>query len=66
MTALNNNLTPQTCIGTVAPKDYSPGTAQIEVTMTAYLEDTDWSLLATKLTQTPFAIGYLTKNAGGF
>jgi hypothetical protein len=36
---LNNNLNPQTCIGRTAPQDYSEGTAQIEVSISAYLAD---------------------------
>lgn len=64
--AINNNYTPQTCIGDIAPKDYSPGTAQIEVTLSAYLDDENWPLLAKKLTQEPFALGFMVKNAGGF
>lgn len=65
-TALNNNLTPQTCIGQAAPTDYSEGTAGIDVSLTAYLEDEDWNLLSKKITQDAFAVGFLVKNAGGF
>lgn len=64
--SLNNNLTPQTCIGETAPVDYSEGTAQIEISINAYLADDNWALLAKKLTQEPFSIGFLVKNAGGF
>lgn len=65
-TVLNNNLTPQTCIGEAAPNDYSEGVAQIAVSLNAYLEDSDWNLIAKKIDQTPFAIGYIVKNSGGF
>lgn len=64
-TTLNNNLTPQTCIGKAAPQDYSPGTAQIETNITAYLEDSDWALLAKKLTQESFGVGYIVENEDG-
>lgn len=65
-TVLNNNLTPQNCIGEIAPNDYSEGVAGVTVSLTAYLEDSDWNLLAAKQTQAPFSVGYLIKNASGF
>lgn len=64
--SLNNNLTAQTCIGQAAPDDYTPGTAQIEVSLTAYLADENWALLAKKLTQEEFSIGFIVKNGGGY
>lgn len=63
---LNNNLTPQNVIGDIAPKDYSAGTAQISVDLTAYLSNSSWDVLGKKLTQTPFALGFQVKNGGGF
>ncbi len=63
--ALNNNYLAQTCIGEAAPKDYSPGTAQIEINMSTYLSNANWGLLSKKLTQEPFALGFLLKNIGG-
>jgi len=63
---LQNNLTPQTCIGSAAPTDYSAGTAAITISMGAYLSDSAWSILGNKLTQTPFSIGFSVKNAGGW
>lgn len=62
---LNNNLTVQNCIGRIAPKDFSPGTAAISVSLSSYLADENWSLLSAKLTQDPFAMGFLVKNSGG-
>lgn len=62
---INNNLTTQTCIGRVAPKNFSPGTAAVSVSLSSYLADENWELLAAKLAQTPFAIGFMTKNSGG-
>lgn len=64
--SLNNNLQAQTCIGEAAPKDYSPGEASIEVSLSAYLADANWNFLAKKLSQEPFALGFMIKNAGGF
>jgi hypothetical protein len=63
---LNNNLTPQTCIGSIAPKDYSAGTANISVSLSTYLSDENWALLAKKLNQIPFGLGFAVKNAEGF
>lgn len=62
---LNNNLTVQNCIGRVAPENYSQGTAGIKVTLSSYLKDGNWGLLAKKLTQESFAIGFLLDNTGG-
>lgn len=64
--SLNNNMQAQTCIGEAAPKDYSPGEASIEVSLSAYLADANWNFLAKKLSQEPFALGFMVKNAGGF
>ena len=63
---LNNNLSAQNVIGDVAPRDYSPGTAAIEVSVTSYLKDTAWGMLARKLSQASFALGFMVKNQGGW
>lgn len=63
--SLNNNLTVQNCIGRAAPEDYSQGTAQIQVSLSSYLKDGNWGLLAKKLSQESFAIGFLLDNTGG-
>lgn len=63
---LNNNLTTQTCIGKAAPEDYSPGTAQIGVEMSSYLKDANWDLLAKKLSQESFGVGFLVQNTDGW
>lgn len=63
---LDNNFTPVTCIGKAAPEDYTPGTAKIDVDLSAYLEDSSWNVLPTKLTQDPFALGFIVKNSGGW
>lgn len=63
---LNNNLTTQTCIGKAAPEDYSPGTAQIQVSLSSYLKDGNWGMLAKKLSQEPFGVGFVVKNVDGW
>ena len=63
---LQNNLTTQNCIGRVAPEGYSPGTASIAVELSSYLKDSNWDLLARKLSQESFGIGFLVKNTDGW
>ena len=63
---MNNNLSPQDVIGNTAPKDYSSGEASIDITLEAYLTDAVWAVLGKKLTQEPFAIGFVVKNSGGY
>lgn len=63
---LDNNFTPVTCIGKAAPEDYTPGTAKVDLDLSAYLEDDSWNLMPYKLTQDPFALGFLVKNNGGW
>jgi hypothetical protein len=64
--SLQNNLTPQTCIGNAAPEDYTPGTAAVSVSISSYLKDGNWDLLAKKLSQDSFAVGFMVKNTGGW
>lgn len=64
--ALANNLQAQTCIGRAAPENYSPGTAQIKVDLSSYLKDANWQLLALKLSQAPFALGFMVNNTDGW
>jgi hypothetical protein len=64
--SLNNNLTSQTVIGNSAPIDYSSGTARIEVSLSAYLNDDAWAVLPKKLSQESFALGFMVKNTGGW
>lgn len=63
--SLNNNLSAQNVIGDIAPRDYSAGTASIEVNVNAYLKDAAWAMLAKKLTQESFALGFMVQNQGG-
>lgn len=61
--SLNNNLTTQNCIGRIAPENYSAGTAQVGIDISAYLKDANWDLLTRKLTQASFALGFMVQNA---
>ncbi len=62
----SNNLQAKNCVGIVAPKDYSEGTAQIGVTLNAYLSDDSWPQMEKKLSQVPFSLGFIVKNTDGF
>lgn len=64
--SLNNNLDPQNVIGRVAAKDMTPGTASIEISLETFLSDSAWGMLAKKLTQDPFSVGFALKNSGGY
>ena len=64
--SLNNNLSPQTVIGETAPIDYSSGTAQIEVSLSAYLNDVGWAVLEKRNTQESFELGFMVENASGY
>lgn len=63
---LNNNLNAQNVIGDIAPRDYSAGTAQITLDLSAYLTNGAWSILGKKLTQEPFALAFQVKNLDGW
>ncbi len=63
--SLANNLAPQNCIGKSAPENYTPGTAQITISLSSYLKDSNWGMLAKKLSQASIAIGFQVKNPGG-
>jgi len=64
--SLANNYLAQTCIGEAAPKDYSAGQADVEVNLSTYLSNTNWSIISKKLTQEPFALGFMVKNLDGW
>lgn len=64
--SLSNNLSVQNCIGRSAPENYNPGTAQISVDLSAYLKDSNWDMLARKLSQETFALGFIVKNTDGW
>lgn len=63
---LANNLQAQTCIGKAAPENYDPGTADLKVELSSYLKDSNWDLLAKKLSQESFALGFMVKNVDGW
>ena len=63
---LNDNVTARNCIGRLAPEGYSAGTAQIEVSIEAYLSDDNWNILDKKIDQSSFSLGLLLKNSDGF
>lgn len=62
---LNNNAQPNTCIGTLAPTGYTLGTAQITVSMSAYLADSNWSYIDNKIDSTPISLLASIENADG-
>lgn len=63
---LNNNLTPQTCLGKIAPTKYSQGTAAINVTANIYLGDPSYdAFMPAKLTQQPVSMLFAAENADG-
>jgi len=64
--SLNNNLTPQNCIGKIAATNFNPGTANISVELSAYLSDSNWAILAKKLTQESFSLAFQVKNSDGW
>lgn len=65
--SLSNGLTPQTCMGSLAPRQYALGTAGITISGSAYLSDENWRLMTNKITQNPISIAYTVENDdGGF
>ena len=62
---LDNGLSAQNVIGDIAPRDYSAGTARIEIGLSAYLNDPSWPILAKKLSQESFAVGGAIYNFQG-
>lgn len=64
----SNNLDPTNCIGKTAPTGYTLGTAQIGISLSAYLSNTSYdALMANKLSLTPLEIMFSATNAdGGF
>lgn len=63
---LNNNFSAQNCIGKVEAADHSAGTAQISVDLSAYLANDNWPMLEKKLSQEPFALGFILRNLDGW
>ncbi len=63
---LANNLTAQTCIGRAAPENYNAGTAALTFDLSSYLKDANWDMLARKLSQDAFALGFMVRNTDGW
>lgn len=63
---LNNNLTPQNCIGHIAATKYSPGTAAIAVNVNIYLSDPSYDkFMPAKLSQAPVSLLFAAQNDDG-
>lgn len=63
---LDNGLTPQNCIGKIAPTGYSLGTAAISISAAIYLSDTSYdAFMPAKLTQEPVSMVYVAENLQG-
>lgn len=62
---LQNGLTPQVCMGRLAPRSYTLGTANVNVSGSAYISDENWHLLEKKITQQPVSIVYGAENQDG-
>ena len=62
---LQNNLTPQTCLGLVSAKDFTPGAATINVNASLYLGDASFQYVSKKITNTPISIFGAATNADG-
>jgi len=64
--SLDNGLSPQNCIGKIAPRAYSPGTASISINASIYLGDTSYDeFMPGKLTQEPIALTFVMRNRDG-
>jgi Phage tail tube protein len=62
----SNGLTPQNCIGHIAPTKYNLGKATIGITASIYLADESYDVfMPGKITQTPISIMMATENDGG-
>jgi len=64
--SLDNNSNPQNCIGKAAPRDHTFNTANVSMSLSAYLGDDNWEIIEKKLTQESFSIGFQVKNGDGF
>jgi len=63
---LTNNLSPQTCIGKLAPNRYTLGQADVSFEATIYNATSSYErFMPAKLTQQPVGFGLLTGNADG-
>jgi len=65
---LDNGLSPQNCIGKIAPTGYTLGTAAISISASVYLSDTSYdAFMPDKLTQNPVSMTFtMTNKDGGY
>lgn len=64
--SLDNGLTPQNCIGSIAPKKYELGTAAISIDASIYLGDQSYDkFMPNKLTQEPISMTFIMSNFEG-
>jgi hypothetical protein len=65
---LDNGLTPQTCIGKIAPTRYNLGTANISINTSIYLGDQSYDkFMPAKLSMEPISLTFAALNdAGGY
>ena len=63
---LNNNLSPQNCIGLLAPQDQVLGSAAVTFESTMHLGTTSFDLfMPNKLTQKPISLSFYTRDFAG-
>jgi hypothetical protein len=62
---LANGLTPSVCIGSVTPHGYSLGSANVTVSASSYLVNSNFYMVEEKLKQTPVSIAFAAMNADG-
>lgn len=63
--SLANNSQPQNCVGKIGPQQYTLGTAQVNINLSAYLADETWQFLSKKISQESFSLGFTVKNSFG-
>lgn len=64
--SLDNGLTPQNCIGSIAPKKYDLGTAAISISASIYLGDQSYDdFMPAKLSQAPINMTFIMRNLNG-
>jgi len=62
---LNNNHRNQECMGSLSPKGQTPGTADVSVSMSAYLADENFQYMKNKVDSSPIEIVFFAENADG-
>lgn len=60
---LNNNLSPQNCVGKLAPSDQVPGSVTLSFTSTIHLGVASWDLfMPAKVSQAPISLAFFTRD----